>query len=187
MVNLFQRTQAGEAAAIQTLVQNYQAHVFRIALSILDDPGEAEEAAQDVFIAALDALETYRGDAAFKTWLTSITINMCRRRWRKRQSRERLNQALQSLFRLSGAGPTHPEEIVIRREAKSELWNAVAKLSEKHRLPIILYYEHDMPVAEIAQALGLPVGTVLSRLYTARQKLSRALGDRFDGAREVEE
>ena len=156
--NILHRAQAGDTAAIQALVQTYQQEVFRLALSILDDPGEAEEATQDVFISALNALDKYRGEATFKTWLFSITINVCRRWWRKRQNRERLNQALQSIFRLAGVGPTHPEEILIRREAKAELWEAVAGLGEKHRLPLILFYEHELPVAEIAKVLELPVG-----------------------------
>jgi RNA polymerase sigma-70 factor, ECF subfamily len=177
IANLLQRSLAGDEAATQSLVQTYQQSILRLSLSILQDPCEAEEVTQDVFITALDALDTYRGDASFKTWLFSITINLCRMRLRKRKTRDLLLNTLQTFFRLSGAGPTHPEEIIIQREAEGALWKAVNALDEKHRLPILLYYEHDMPVNEIAQALNLPTGTVLSRLYTARERLRKALSD----------
>lgn len=177
MANLLQRALAGDGAATQSLVQTYQQPVLRLALSILDDPNEAEEAAQDVFVTALGALETYRGEASFKTWLLSITINQCRMRLRKRKARDLLLRTVQTFFRVSGASSAFPEEIIIRREAEGALWKAVHALDEKHRLPILLYYEHDMPVSEIAQALDLPTGTVLSRLYTARERLRAALSE----------
>src|SRR3546814_12520019 len=60
-----------------------------LALSILDDPAEAEEAAQDALVAAINALDTYRGDSAFTTWLYAITLNVCRTRLRKHRSEER--------------------------------------------------------------------------------------------------
>lgn len=177
MANLLERSLGGDSAATQSLVQTYQQPVLRLALSIMEDPCEAEEVTQDVFVTALGALDSYRGDAAFKTWLFSITINLCRMRLRKRKTRDLLLHTLQIFFRTSGAGPTHPEEIIIRRETEGALWKAVNALDEKHRLPILLYYEHDMPVSEIAQALNLPTGTVLSRLYTARERLRKALSD----------
>jgi RNA polymerase sigma-70 factor (ECF subfamily) len=176
---LLQRSQSGENAAIQALVETYQSDVLRLARSILDDPNDAEEAMQEAFVTAFNALDSYRGEASFKTWLFSITINVCRRRLRKRKAQERLMRAVQMLFWV-GAGPAHPEEVVIRREARTKLRDAIDALDEKHRLPILLYYNQDLPVAEIAQVLNLPVGTVLSRLYTARERLRMALIDDLD-------
>jgi RNA polymerase sigma-70 factor, ECF subfamily len=175
LAHLLQRSLDGDADAIQALVQSHQAAVYRLALSILDDPVEAEEAAQDAFVRALSALSTYRGDAQFKSWLFSITINLCRQRLKKRKAKEILLGTLQSIFRLKGEGLAHPEEVLIRREAKTALWSAVEALGEKHRLPLILYYQHELSVAEIAEVLDLRLGTVLSRLYTARERLRAAL------------
>ncbi len=168
---LLQRCQAGEAGAIQDLIKTHQQAVYRLALSILDDPAEADEATQDAFVTALSALHTFRGDSAFPTWLASITINLCRNRLRRRQARERLMRALQSLFRLAGASPTHPEEIIVQHESSSAVRKAVNSLGEKHRLPILLHYYHGYSVSEIAQALKISEGTALSRLYTARERL----------------
>lgn len=174
---LLQRTQAGEAEAAEALVEHFQPELLRLANAILNDPSEADEAVQDALLAALKAIDSYRGQAAFKTWLFSITINTCRRRYRKRMARERLDRALQSIFRISGAGPAHPEETLIRGETRTAVRRAVEALGEKHRLPVVLFYDHELPVAEIARALDLPVGTVLSRLHAGREKLRHALQD----------
>ena len=125
----------GDPLAIERLVQAHQAEVYRLALSILDDPDEAEDAAQEVFVSALRSLDSFRGDASLKTWLFSITINVCRSRYQRNKSRARLRQVMQSLFR---SDQLHPESEAIQNETDSALWQAVRALEEKHRIPIIL-------------------------------------------------
>jgi RNA polymerase sigma-70 factor (ECF subfamily) len=172
---LLQRLRRGDAGSAQKLVQSYHAEIFRLALSILDEPAEAEDVTQDVFIAALDALDSYRGDSALKTWLFSITVNLCRRRWRQRKARERLLQVLKTFIPLLGTRSVQPEADLMARESQAELWQAVGNLGEKYQFPLILFYEHEMPVAEIARVLDIPIGTVLSRLHTARGRLAVTL------------
>ena len=70
----------GDALAIERLVQTYQQDVYRMALSILDDPDDADDATQEVFLSALRGLASFRENASLKTWLFSITINVCRSR-----------------------------------------------------------------------------------------------------------
>lgn len=179
ITEILQHLRGGDATAAQELVQSYHSELFRLALSILDDPAEAEDITQDVFIAALHALDSYRGESAFKTWLFSITVNICRRRWRQRKARERLKQLL-SVFPLINVSPSAPEEILIGREGRKELWKAVEALGEKYQLPLTMFYGQELSVAEIAQILGIPVGTVLSRLHTARERLAATLGNETD-------
>lgn len=172
---IVQGCQAGEQTAIEALVQVYEKDLYRLSLSILDDPAEAEEATQDAFLAALNALASYRGEAALGTWLYRITLNICCTRLRRRRAWERLKDTLLAVFRLVGEGPgeshSHPEAAVLQNEADAEVWRAVQTLGEKHRLVVILYYYHDLPAAEIAQALEINEGTVYSRLYTAHERL----------------
>ncbi|HVN52695.1 MAG TPA: RNA polymerase sigma factor [Anaerolineaceae bacterium] len=174
-VHLIERCRSGDGLAIGALVQTYQPPVFRLALSILDDPQEAEEAAQDTFVAAIRALDTYRGDSSFTTWLYSITINTCRMHLRKGRSRRRLFQALQSLFEWNRTTTFRIEERVVQNETNSTIWKAVQELDEKHRVPIILHYYHDLPTNEIAEILEISPGTVHSRLHTARVRIQAAL------------
>ena len=164
----------GDSLAIERLVQTYQQDVYRLALSILDDSDEADDATQEVFVAALRALESFRGNASFKTWLFSITVNVCRTRLQRRKNRGRLQQILQSLFHVRG-GHAGPENEAIQSESDSALWQAIHALDDKHRIPVLLRYYHDLPVAEIAEPLGVPVGTVHSRLNHARERLRTLL------------
>lgn len=163
----------GDSLAIEKMVHTYQKDVYRLALSILEDPDEAEDGTQETFLAALRAISSFREDAAFKTWLFSITINVCRSRLRRGKNRGRLQQILQSLFHLRGE-VEYPEATAVRDELDAELWNAIRALDEKHRIPIVLRYYHDLPIADIAAMLNIPPGTVHSRLNHAREKL-RAL------------
>ena len=163
----------GDSLAIEKMVHTYQKDVYRLALSILDDPDEAEDSTQETFLAALRALSSFRADAAFKTWLFSITINVCRSRLKRGKNRGRLQQILQSLFNLHGE-VEHPEAAAMQDESDAELWNAIRELDDKHRIPVVLRYYHDLPIADIATMLNIPPGTIHSRLNHAREKL-RAL------------
>jgi RNA polymerase sigma-70 factor, ECF subfamily len=177
------RCRAGDPAAIEWLVRNHQAAVYRLALSILDDPDEADEATQETFLAALRRLDGFRGDATLTTWLTAIAVNVSRDRLRRHQARQRLRRTLAGLGLAAqespAAGLPHeeplPEAAAMRRESDEALWAAVQALGEKHRLVVILRYYHDMPTSEIARVLGLSEGTIHSRLSTARERLRATL------------
>lgn len=173
---LLQQCQAGDELAIQALIQGYRSPLYRLAVSILMDPDEAEETLQDTFVTALKALDQYNG-GALQAWLYGIMLNECRQHLRRRKAVDRLKAVLQSLLRMGGAGPAHPETVVIENETDAALWRAVCALGEKHRLPVILFYYHDLPVTEIARLLDVSEGTIHSRLFTARKRLRKALED----------
>jgi len=160
----------GDALAIERLMRTYQQDVYRMALSILDDPDGADDATQEVFLSALRGLESFRETSSLKTWLIRITINVCRSRLQRQKRRGRLQQILQSLFHLRGE-QAHPEDEAMKNQADAALWKAIHSLDDKHRIPIVLRYYHDLPVADIAEMLGIPFGTVHSRLNHAREQL----------------
>jgi RNA polymerase sigma-70 factor, ECF subfamily len=177
---LLQSCLAGEPAAIEQLVSAYRPAVFRLALSILDDAAEADEAAQDTFVAALRALGRYRGEAAFTTWLYAIALNVCRGRLRQRRSRRRLVALLQGLLRVQPAVAPPPEASVARGQAQAALAAAVQALPEPQRLVVVLRYYHDLRLGEIAQLLKVSERTVHNRLHAAHQTLRTKLGDQAD-------
>jgi RNA polymerase sigma-70 factor, ECF subfamily len=170
-----ERCRAGEPGAVEALVQTHQPAIYRLALSILDDPAEADEAAQETFLAALRALPTYRGDAAFNTWLYRIAVNVSLGRRRKGRTWQRLKEALTAAWRMGGEPAEQPEAAAMRRETQAAVWRAVQALGEKHRLPVILRYYHGLSVSEIAAVLAVNEGTVHSRLSVARDRLRGAL------------
>jgi RNA polymerase sigma-70 factor, ECF subfamily len=177
---LVQHCLDGDEAAIETLVHTYQHLVYGLAYSILGDAAEAEEAAQDTFVSALDALRSYRGEAAFKTWLYAITVNVCRGRLRKRRAKERLQHVMQALFQVTRSDIEHPEASVASRETDEAVRKAVHALDEKLQLPIILRYEHELPIAEIAQVLHVSQRTVHTRLRAAHDQLRHTLDGQTD-------
>jgi RNA polymerase sigma-70 factor (ECF subfamily) len=171
---LLQRSQADDPVVIEALVSQYHPFIYRLALSILDDPDEAEDAAQEAFIAATMNLDRYRGESSLKTWLYAIALNTCRGHLRKRKARQTMRKTWNAVQALISRPPT-PEESALRNEADTRLWEAVDELGEKHRLPVILRYVHSMSVPEIAQVLGINEGTAHSRLHYARRKLQGRL------------
>lgn len=171
---LLQHAQANDAVATEALVREYYDYVLRLCLSVLDDPAEAEDATQEAFISAAKNLPAYRGQAEPRTWVYAIAINTCRGRLRKRQARQRIESTLNviaSIFQRTA----DPEQTVIRDEADWLVRQAVDSLGDKHRLPVILKYVHELSVAEIATILGVSEGTIHSRLHYARQNLQARL------------
>jgi RNA polymerase sigma-70 factor (ECF subfamily) len=168
--------ETGQTPDIETLVRAYYPDVLRLARSLLDDGGDAEDAAQETFIAAAAGLDGFRGDSRVKTWLFGIAINRCRAQMRRRARHSRLIGALQTVTRLQ-ARPRTPEEIAVHNETGDRLRAAVSALDEKHRVPVVLFYLHDLPVPEIARILDTRPGTVYSRLHYARKQLHGLIRD----------
>jgi RNA polymerase sigma-70 factor (ECF subfamily) len=166
---------AGDERAIERLIDEYQTDLFRLALSILDDPAEASEATQDAFISMLRAMKGYEEKSSFRAWAYTITLNLCRNRLRKRKTLDKLKQTLASIFQIQIQKISSPEDTVIQNERDAHLWSALNNLGEKHRTPLVLRYFHDLSPLEIAEVLEISEGTVHSRLHYGRERLRVAL------------
>ena len=118
--------------SIEGLVREHYSYIQRLALSILDDAQEAEDAAQETFIAANRSLPGFRGEASPRTWLTAITVNACRGRLRKRKARQGLHNALQALH-LAQRQTDTIEEAAIRKEAQRDLRQAVVEVVQHNQ------------------------------------------------------
>jgi RNA polymerase sigma-70 factor, ECF subfamily len=174
---------AQQNSDIDELVRRYYPDVVRLSLAILGGDEfsctEAEDAAQETFIAAARALDDFREQSSVKTWLFSIAINICRTRLRRRKVLQLLHNTLGGLLVMNNPGDS-PQLALEKAERDAGLWAEVNALDEKHRLVILLRYVHELPAPEIAQALGISEGTVHSRLYHARHILAGRL-KRFAG------
>jgi len=166
---------AGDAYAIETLVRQYETGVFRLALSIVGDPTEANEITQETFISALWSLSSYQEKKSFKAWLYTIALNHSRSCIRKRKSLARLGMILTSIFRVETQKQILPEDAVIQNEQETILWNSLNKLDEKFRTVVVLRYFHELSIPEISEILSVNEGTIHSRLHSAREKLRDAL------------
>jgi RNA polymerase sigma-70 factor (ECF subfamily) len=175
---LIMRTRAGDAAAVEELIHTYHPLIYRLAISMLDDPAEADEATQEALVTAIERLDSFRGEASFGTWLYAIALNECRGRLRKRRARQRLTQVLHALFRVDLGTPSHIELMVIARQENTALWQAIQALPDKQREVIMLRYYSELRIVDIAQVLGITDRAVRARLRIANDRLRDVLKDK---------
>ncbi len=177
---LITRFQQGQPRAFEALYDRYKDYVYRVAFYTTRRQQEAEEATQETFLDVLDALPEYdvHGPARFRTWLYRVTVNRCRMRMRGKDHTHTIewDDVEERLERLPMPNPLQPEATVLDRERAAKLWRAVDDLSEAHRLVVLLRYQEDLSYEEIAEVLGIKMGTVKSRLYNAHKKLQQRLG-----------
>jgi RNA polymerase sigma-70 factor (ECF subfamily) len=177
--DLILRFQRGQPRAFEALYDRFKDYVYRVAFSVLRNQEDAEDAVQETFLDVLKALPDYDvgGPARFETWLYRVTVNRSRMRLRrKRPPSAAWDDVEEGLERLPMPDEDPPERVVLDRERAAKLWQAVDQLPDTHRLPIILRYQEGLSYDEIAQVLGVRLGTVKSRLYNAHKKLQRLLG-----------
>ncbi|MFU8771569.1 MAG: RNA polymerase sigma factor [Anaerolineales bacterium] len=169
---------ADDPRLIEALVLDHYDFVYRIALSILNDRHEADDAAQETFIKAVANLDNYQPGSRLKSWLATIAVNVCRGMLRKQKTRQNLQRVLK-LAGFSSREQSTPEQAALQKESIQALRRAVQGLGEKHRLPVILRYVNGLTVPEIASIMNLSQGTVHSRLFYAHRKLRAQLGTNY--------
>jgi len=180
LLDLVRKSKNGNAQALEQLVASCQPAAFRLALSILDDPAEADDVTQDAFIKAIRGISAYRAEANFKTWLYRIIVNSCLGKLRKRRARQRLSRLVEDLFRLSPKVDVLPEKQVIQDESSQRVLLAVNRLDDAHRLPVVLRYYHELPIAQVAAILDVSPRTIHTRLKQAHDTMREVLGE-YDG------
>ena len=180
-LNIVHRAQGGDTAAFGQLVEAYQGQVYRLALHMGLSPVDAEEAAQEAFIAAWKGLPRFRGDSRFSTWLYQLTTHAAidlMRREKKYQNHTDIEDTV-----LVDAAES-PQETVEKQETVDMVQAAMQTLSPKAREILLLRYQAELGYEEIGAVLGLPSGTVKSRINRAKAQLKEVLlkqGNFFGG------
>jgi RNA polymerase sigma-70 factor (ECF subfamily) len=162
-------TLAGRGEAFGTLVERYERAVYHLCLRTMRDAEEARDCTQEAFFKAFRSLRTFKPDAKFSTWIFSIAYHACCDRLgrRKRFSREEMPDR---------ADPAPgPESEAERKDAARALRAAIDALPEKYRIVISLYHLQGKQYEEIARVLDLPMGTVKTHLFRAKELLRKAL------------
>lgn len=185
--DLVDKAKKGDTAAFQKLVIAHQGRLFSVAFGMLRDRDEAMDVVQDAFIKAHRKLAEFEGNAAFSTWLYRIAVNLSIDRKRADARRRKtdiddaagknldddpLYSAAEFAPRLSGSNPLRNST---DKELGKQIDTAMAKLTEDHRAIVLLREVEGMSYEEIAETLGVPKGTVMSRLFHARKNLQRVL------------
>jgi RNA polymerase sigma factor (sigma-70 family) len=174
--DLFARAQRGNQAAYEEIVERYQQVAFRTAYVITRSTAEAEDAAQEGFVKAYRALATFRPGAEPRPWLLRIVANEARNRVRSAGRRHQLELRVAERFRPGDAAPS-PEAAAVEAEDHTWLLGLVNELSEEDRLVISSRYLLELSGEETAAALGVPEGTVKSRLSRALARLRQRVGE----------
>jgi len=183
-VDLVARARQGDPAAFGELVDRHRAAVYRAALAALRSPADAEDAAQDAFLLAYRRLDSFRGDASFKTWLLTITWHQAlnRRRsltsvWRRMVAPSADDDEEPALARVAADGPS-PEDAAGAEQLRRGVRDAIRALSPKLRDTLLLAMAGDYTYDEIGVMVGAPAGTIKWRVSEARRLVKTQLKTR---------
>lgn len=168
---LVQRARDGDQVAFRALYDANVDRVFRLCFRMVGDEHQAREFTQDAFVRVWECLDQFRGDSAFSTWLHSIAVSVVLNGIRKVDRHRKRERSLEDAGHL-GRRQRGPEPGVADR-----LKEAVDRLPEIYRTVFLMYDLEGFPHGEIAEALGVAVGTSKARLFRARELLRESLGE----------
>jgi RNA polymerase sigma-70 factor (ECF subfamily) len=169
---------AGDRESLEELFQRYRLLAFRVAHRLLNNEADALDAVQEGFVKALTHLPSFQGRSSFKTWLLRVVSNAALDLGRQRGRRDILSMdGLAPKFReeyepLTQPDPSHE---LHRQDLRRKLREALDQLPAAQRQTFVLHAEGELSYREVAETLGISIGTVMSRLYYARQRLRSLL------------
>lgn len=180
---LVRRAQEGDLAAYDELVRRYQERIYATVYHMTSNHEDANDLAQETFVKAYRALKSFKGDSSFYTWIYRIAVNKTINFLKQRRNRTHM-----SLNDMDFNVEHNPDLVELisqntpRRDAritelKEKLNEALQKLSEVHRMVVVMHDVQGTPHEEISRIMGCNVGTVRSRLFYARQQLQALLSD----------
>jgi RNA polymerase sigma-70 factor (ECF subfamily) len=168
-----EQARQGDKAAFGRLIEAYQTPVYNLAYRMLNNAGEAEEAAQEAFIRAYTRLHTYNPEHKFSTWILSITSNYCIDLLRKRRALLlSIDEPLPSHPALMSEKAKGPEFQLVLSEQQQTVQSLLQELPPDYRQAVVLRYWHEMSYEEIAQMMDTTVSAIKSRLFRARRQLA---------------
>jgi RNA polymerase sigma-70 factor (ECF subfamily) len=173
---LIERCRRGDRHAFEPLFRRYRDQAYGYALGLVGSPDEALDLTQEAFVRAFQALKRFRPGAPFEPWFFRIVRNLCLNAIRRRKTWRMVPwDAVRDLQ----SGEDGPSAEIEKREIQDAVWLAISELTPDQREIIILKDFQDLSYKEIAEVLEIPVGTVMSRLYYARQALKVKLNGRL--------
>ena len=194
---MVQRVQAGDSAAFRALYDKYHRRAFAVAMGVVKNEDDALDAVQNAFVKVHKNIHKFQGSSSFYTWLYRIVMNVSIDHIRRTSRRKTLDfdeRALHEESEIAGDGAllprvtdANPGKAALRRELGSAIQAALAELPEHHRAVIVLREIEGMSYEEMAEALEVPKGTIMSRLFHARKKMQVALAPYLSGEAVSEE
>lgn len=179
---LLQRFAAGDRTVLDDLFRRYRSVAYRVAYRLLGRDADALDAVQDGFVKALTHLDRFRGHSSFKTWLLRIVSNAALDLGRQRKRESRVPQAPPDdpPDRFGPADLPEPDTELTRADLRRKIDAALTRLPESQQQTFVLHVDGGLSYREVAESLGISIGTVMSRLFYARQKLKSLLADQIE-------
>jgi RNA polymerase sigma-70 factor (ECF subfamily) len=170
---LLARHAAGDRSALEELFRRYRQPAYRVAHRLLGNEADALDAVQDGFVKVLTHLPDFQGRSSFKTWLLRVVSNAALDLGRQRRRRSSAEPAGAEPRAEDGAALVwdDPTASLERADLRRLIAAGLARLPEPQRQTFVLHVDAELSYREVAEALGISIGTVMSRLYYARQKL----------------
>jgi RNA polymerase sigma-70 factor (ECF subfamily) len=185
---LVARSRGGDVDSFNQLILRWERPIYALAYRVIGREEDARDVCQETFLRAFRAINGFKGQAKFSSWLYRIALNLCRD-WIRRQRRAPVMQAPEGVELVDLASERGPvesiEELVSRRELSAVVADAMALLPEEQRTAIILKEYHGMTFQEIADLQGCPLSTVKTRLYQGLAVLRRHLEKNAKAAPEL--
>jgi RNA polymerase sigma-70 factor (ECF subfamily) len=183
---LVERAQQGDKAAFRQLVERHQRRAFAIAIGLVRDENDAREIVQEAFLRVYKNIDRFKGGSAFFTWLYRIVTNLAIDLMRKPARREaelfdnpQIAEDADAFPFVSKMGHADPMDMVRRREIGERIQQELDALPPYHRAVIVMREVEGMSYQQMAEAMNVSKGTIMSRLFHARQKLQKALADMY--------
>ncbi len=165
----------GDQDAFSLLVQRYQRRVFNLIFRMLQDYEEASEVTQEAFLAAWQGLPAFRGEARFSTWLYRIAYNCAIKQLELRKREQSLHLALQNEQMMENRNTVEKDACLEILENQELLQEHLSQLPVKYRIVLVLRHLQDMTYEEMAEVLTMPIGTIKTHLFRARNLLKERL------------
>jgi RNA polymerase sigma-70 factor (ECF subfamily) len=198
--SLLRGLRAGDEAAYETLIQRFEQPIYNIISRLLDNPADAADVVQEVFLKVFRNVASFRGDSSIKTWIYRIAVNEARnqRRWFSRHRRQEVNleaeepgdvyfgthqKSYQSWLPDPGRSPY---ELTLDRETQALIEAALAQVNPKFRAALVLREIEGLSYDEIGEILEISLGTVKSRILRGRDALKKHLAGRLEPASQSE-
>jgi RNA polymerase sigma-70 factor (ECF subfamily) len=172
------RIKSGDTEAYSTVVRTFEKRVTSFCTALLKDRSAVEEVTQETFIRAYRYLGSYDCDRPFYPWLARIAFRLAQTRRNRRSCELPLTAELDK-----PAGTVNPLESLIRSEQSRALWQQVLDLPAGERAAVVLFYQQELSVREVAEALGVTAGTIKTFLFRARRRLRQRLTETTRGER----
>jgi len=185
------RLVARDETAFNELVIGYERRVYALVYRMLGHRDEAEDLAQEVFVQIFKAIDQFRGESKLSTWIYRIALNLCKNRkkylWYRRVHRQKsLDDVAELTSADAGKGVTvaavgRPDQILEGLQLEQIVKSSIAKIEQDYREPMILRDVEDLSYEEISGVMGLPVGTIKSRVFRGRSQLREFVEEAMRG------